>query len=161
MKLIEKQEWGKYVSPISDKTNSPFNWYSFKHRFGSGLVDKMVNEFALKNDCSILDPFCGGGTTLIKAKLEGFKAIGIDISPFSVFLSNTLTTKISSEKLKKILPKISHKIDTSVKIPDVELLNRAFTLHALQYIYSLKNSINTFENARKKFLFIMLVKRIK
>ncbi|HDH03021.1 MAG TPA: class I SAM-dependent methyltransferase, partial [Actinobacteria bacterium] len=49
--------------------------------------------FELKEGDSVLDPFLGGSTTLIKAKLDGYNAVGLDISPFSVFLSNVLTTK--------------------------------------------------------------------
>lgn len=35
----------------------------------------------------VLDPFCGGGTTLLQAGLLGFSTIGIDLNPLAVALS--------------------------------------------------------------------------
>lgn len=92
-KLTPKLDWGKYVSPRSDKNSSPFNWYAFKHRFGSKLVTKIFSMFGVSKGQTVFDPFCGGGTTLIKSKLDGCKSVGIDISPFSIFLTNTLLRK--------------------------------------------------------------------
>ena len=88
MKFVEKLQWGQYVTPRSDKNIPPFNWYSFKHRFGSELVSRIFSEFRLSEGDTVFDPFSGGATTLIKAKLDGYNAMGLDISPFSVFLSN-------------------------------------------------------------------------
>ena len=44
-------------------------------------------RYSKKGD-KILDQFCGGGTTLIEAKLLGRRAIGLDINENAVMLSN-------------------------------------------------------------------------
>ena len=108
-RINKKLEWGKYVSPLSDKNIVPFNWYSFKHRFGSQLVSRIFSMFGLSEGDTIFDPYCGGGTTLIKAKLDGYNAVGLDISPFSAFLTNALTKSYDTDRLKKAFKKISHK----------------------------------------------------
>ena len=138
-KISERLEWGKFVSPLSDKNTIPFNWYAFKHRFGSQLVSNIFSMFKLSKGDTVFDPFCGGGTTLIKAKLDGFNAVGLDISPFSVFLTNALTTKYKPNRLEKILGEISHKINPKIKIPDVAILGKSFSESTLKYIYSLRD----------------------
>jgi len=100
MEFTKSLEWGRYVSPLSDRHNVPFNWYAFKHRFGSELVGKMAQMFELEKGDTIFDPYCGGATTLIKAKIEGYNSVGLDISPFSVFLSNVLTRSYDPLTLK-------------------------------------------------------------
>jgi len=157
MELTKKLDWGKYVSPMSDRLTAPFNWYAFKHRFGSGLVANMFKEFGLKKGDTVFDPYCGGATTLIKAKLDGYNAVGLDLSPFPVFLANVLTRTFNPARLKKQLGNISHDVDNSVNIPDVGILDKSFTKQTLKYIYSLRNSINTLDtNARDFYLFSLL-----
>ncbi|MDD7729403.1 MAG: DNA methyltransferase [Clostridia bacterium] len=48
----------------------------------------LILRYSKKNDW-ILDQFLGSGTTLIEAKLLGRNAIGVDINPEAVKLSNT------------------------------------------------------------------------
>jgi DNA modification methylase len=156
-KLTQKLEWGKYVSPLSDKNSSPFNWYAFKHRFGSELAAKIFSMFGVSKGQTVFDPFCGGGTTLIKAKLNGYKSVGIDISPFSVFLTNTLLRTYNPSKLRKEIGKISHKIDPNVKIPDVTILKKAFSESSLKYIYSLRTAIESLAAPEKDFFFLSLL----
>ena len=112
MKIVEKLEWGKFVSSLSDNNTIPFNWYSFKHRFGSELVSKMFSMFKVSKGDFVFDPFCGSGTTLIKAKMYGYNSVGLDISPFSVFLTNVLTKSYNTGRLRKKQVKRSQKGQT-------------------------------------------------
>jgi DNA modification methylase len=157
VRINKKLEWGKYVSPLSDKNTVPFNWYSFKHRFGSELVSRMLSMFGLSEGDTIFDPYCGGGTTLIKAKLEGYNAVGLDISPFSTFLTNALTKSYETDRLKKAFKKISHKVNSKVDIPDVAILQKSFSDRTLQYIYSLKDSINSLSTPERDFFLFSLL----
>lgn len=157
VQIREKLEWGKYVTPLSDKNITPFNWYAFKHRFGSELVAKVLSMFGVSKGSTIFDPFCGGGTTLIKAKLDGYNAFGLDISPFSVFLSNVLTMPYDPNKLEKALKKISHKVNPQTEIPDVAILEKSFSDRTLKYIYSLRNSINTLNPPERNFFLFLLL----
>jgi DNA modification methylase len=157
MKIIEKFEWGKYVSPFSDRNTAPFNWYAFKHRFGSGLVSNVFESFGLSKGNYVFDPYNGGGTTIIKAKMEGYNSIGMDISPFSVFLTNALINEYDTKKLSKTTRAISHKIKPHVVIPDVALLRKAFTEKTLKYIYSLREEINNLTCPDKSFFLLCLL----
>ncbi len=156
IKVREKLEWGRYVSPLSDKDTPPFDWYSFKHRFGSELATKIFSLFNLSKGDIVLDPFCGGGTTLIKAKLDGYDSFGLDISPFSVFLTNALTKRYNPNKLLYILNEISHDIDPHIEIPDVAILDKSFSVRTLKYLYSLRDSINTLRSPYRDFFLLSL-----
>jgi DNA modification methylase len=157
VRIIEKLEWSKFVSPLSDKNIVPFNWYAFKHRFGSELVSKIFDLFSLSKGSTVFDPFCGGGTTLIKAKLDGYNAVGLDISPFSVFLINSLTNTYDTGRLKKAFRNISHEVNPNVDIPDVAILQKSFSELTLKYIYSLKNSINSLSSPERDFFLFSLL----
>jgi DNA modification methylase len=157
MRITEKLEWGKFVSPSSDREIVPFNWYAFKHRFGSELVARIFSAFGISKGDTVLDTYLGGATTLIKAKLLGVNAVGLDISPFSVFLSNALTKRYDPNRLGKAFDKISHKVNPSVKIPDVAILQKSFSDLSLKYIYSLRDSINSLSSPERDFFLFSLL----
>jgi len=157
IKLNRRYGLGKFVSPLSDRGIPPLDWYGFKHRFGSKLVSKMFSMFDLSKGATILDPFCGGGTTLIKAKMEGYSSVGIDILPTAVFVSNALTKSYNERKLKTAFCRIKHDIDYSVRIPDVGILKISFTENALKYIFSLRNVISSLKPHERTFFLLVLL----
>jgi site-specific DNA-methyltransferase (adenine-specific) len=78
--------------PLSDVWNIPFLNPKAKERVGYPtqkpiLLLERIIEIATDVGNSVLDPFCGSGTTLIAAKLLGRAYIGIDISNDAVRLS--------------------------------------------------------------------------
>ena len=58
---------------------------------------------------TILDPFCGSGTTLVQANELGVNSIGYDVSAFNVLLSRAKTTKYDLVKAHKQIIDIFNK----------------------------------------------------
>jgi len=157
LRIEEKLQWGRLASPRSDTEKVPFNWYIFKNGFGSELVYNVLTNFGLSVGDVVFDPFCGGGTTLVQAKLSGYNSMGLDISPFSVFLSNVLTRSYNPERLTDYLKKIPHKINARVYVPDVSILRKSFTDLSLKYIYSLRDSIISLDSSYRDFFLFSLL----
>jgi DNA modification methylase len=157
IKIEERLNWGKFVSPISDINKPPFNWYSFKNGFSSELVSNVLSMFNLSKRDLVFDPFCGGGTTLIKAKIEGLNSYGLDITPFSAFISNALTTNYSPKKIKDDFKKINLNINPKVEIPNVPILTKSFSDNTLKYIFSVRNSINELDKPSQNFYLLVLL----
>ncbi|HEX8022357.1 TRM11 family SAM-dependent methyltransferase, partial [Mucilaginibacter sp.] len=73
-----------------DKQDNAFHdWYRFVLSFPPHLVRKYIKEFGLTPEDIVLDPFCGTGTTLVEAKLQGIPSIGIEANYFVHFASST------------------------------------------------------------------------
>jgi hypothetical protein len=76
-----------------DSTDRRFHdWYRFVLSFPPHLVRDYFERFALQPGCTVLDPFCGTGTTAVEAKLQGFRAIGIEANSVAHFASVVKTT---------------------------------------------------------------------
>ncbi|MCL6591011.1 MAG: site-specific DNA-methyltransferase [Firmicutes bacterium] len=75
------------------------NWYRFVLSFPPHLVREYIDKFELNKGDTILDPFCGTGTTVLEAKLNGFKGIGIDANPMAYFASSVKTNFDADDKV--------------------------------------------------------------
>src|SRR5689334_5466280 len=71
--------------------NTPvFDWYLMPESYSAPLVYGAIEEFAARGG-TVLDPFCGTGTTLLAARLAGCNALGIEVNPFLCFASRVKT----------------------------------------------------------------------
>ena len=78
-----------YVTPKLLKEEPIHRWFWFPHSFSPSLLDEFLNEFPLSEDSTILDPFVGAGTAVLRAYQLKYNAVGCDISPLSIFVTKT------------------------------------------------------------------------
>lgn len=77
-----------------------FRWYKYLEDFPHHFVSECTKKYKLSSEYYILDPFVGSGTTLIQAKMDGYKSIGVDTNPVMVFISKQkLNWKINADKV--------------------------------------------------------------
>lgn len=62
----------------------------------------------------ILDPFMGGGTTIVEALRLGHKAIGVDLNPVAWFSVKVETTQTSEAALKRAFRRIEKKVGDDI-----------------------------------------------
>ncbi len=67
------------------------DWYRFVLSFPAHLVRDYLNHWDLQAGQTILDPFCGTGSTILEAKKLGFRAFGVDANAMAHFASHTKT----------------------------------------------------------------------
>ncbi|NUM80816.1 DNA methyltransferase [bacterium] len=85
------------------------DWYRFVLSYPAHLVKKYIQEFCNDGNDIVLDPFCGTGTTLVEAKLNGVVSVGIEANPFAHFASSTkINWKISSIELLQCANEIAN-----------------------------------------------------
>ena len=84
------------TEPISGLTH---NFYRYPARFSPKLVRAAIETFTEPGDL-VLDPFVGGGTTLVEALVLGRNAIGADLSSLATFVSEVKTTLYTETELE-------------------------------------------------------------
>ncbi|GAB6283275.1 MAG: DNA methyltransferase [Ignavibacterium sp.] len=92
-----------------DMNDLPFHhWYRFLLSFPPHLVREYTNKFQLRTGDTILDPFCGTGTTVLEAKLNHLRGIGIEANAMAFFASKVKTNfDVDTENLYDIAQKIA------------------------------------------------------
>ena len=91
-------EAARDASPIAGLTH---NVSRYPARFSPKLVRAAIEAFTDPGDL-VLDPFVGGGTTLVEAMVSGRHAVGTDISSLATFVSEVKTTIYNEDDLAKL-----------------------------------------------------------
>ena len=93
----------------SEKNHSRLGIHSFHRYFGKlipAIPAAAVEEYTRKGD-TVMDPFCGSGTTLVETLVRGRNAVGIDVNPLSVLVAKAKTTLISTEVLSCLVDEVA------------------------------------------------------
>jgi len=85
--------------------------------FDNGQLTKKSNYFSdhSEKEIIILDPFMGGGTTLVEANRLGLKVIGCDLNPVSYWLVRESLKDIDTKKLEKYFLDLSSSVGQKIK----------------------------------------------
>jgi hypothetical protein len=82
---------GREFSPEGNKLRpedrAAHDWYRFVLSFPPHLIRNYAERFGLSSGATVLDPFCGTGTTLVECKKLGINSIGIERNPMAWFAS--------------------------------------------------------------------------
>ena len=75
-------------------------------------ADLMANFYSDHDfsDVTVIDPFVGGGTTVIESLRLGLNCIGVDINPIAWFITKTEAELVNLEELKKWIRDCEEKI---------------------------------------------------
>lgn len=76
-------------------------WYFYKEGFSPKLVEQAIEISGIKKNDIILDPFNGSGTTTLTAALKGFRSVGIEVNPFTCYLSSAKLKNADLKEFKK------------------------------------------------------------
>ena len=101
----------RHRQPVAGYTHG---FYRYPAMFSPVFARECISQFTKPGDL-ILDPFAGGGTSLVEARALGRSAIGIDISQLAVFVSNAKTTTLTDSDIGSIR-KWMHGLDDALNL---------------------------------------------
>ncbi len=71
--------------------------HTYKGKFYPQLAKSLLNISGLREGATVLDPFCGSGTTLLESHLNGFASYGCDMHPLAAKISVAKTGVLQLE----------------------------------------------------------------
>lgn len=109
--------------------------HSYPTRMIPQIARRLILRYSSKANL-ILDPFCGSGSVLAEARLQGRNSIGIDLNPLACILAKAKSTPIEPTRLTKHWEGLKAKIEQNLKeakegklevnVPDLPNLNYWF-----------------------------------
>lgn len=106
---------GIIASAASDRTairGLTHTFYRYPARFSPAFARAAIEAYSKPGDV-VLDPFMGGGTTIIEAMVLGRRPIGSDINELATFLTAVKATRLTAREQKAV-----HRWATDI-VPDL------------------------------------------
>lgn len=88
--------------------------HPYKGKFYPQLAKGLINQLGVAQGATILDPFCGSGTTLLEGYLNGYRSRGCDLHPLAAHIANAKTAVLDvepdvlTEAIASILASVEH-----------------------------------------------------
>lgn len=76
-------------------------------------ISKFIEKYSSPED-TVMDCFCGSGVTLIEAIKAGRKAVGVDLNPIAIKLTNVSMTVVEIEKINATFKAIKKKLKKTI-----------------------------------------------
>ena len=112
--------WREIDLPEKARTKHVHRLHPYLGKFIPQLVEIFLRKY-FKHGQTVLDPFCGSGTTLVQANELGINSIGFDISEFNVLLTKVKTAKYDLRIAKKEIHDILEKLRSSIQKDNIQL----------------------------------------
>lgn len=88
--------------------------HSYKGKFYPQLGKGLLNLAGLEPGATILDPFCGSGTTLLEGYLNGYQAYGCDMNPLAAKIARAkvATLDLDPDVVREIVTTVLESIES-------------------------------------------------
>ncbi|MBD2299938.1 MULTISPECIES: DNA methyltransferase [Nostocales] len=161
--LEETDEFNRQlVSYQGNKGEIAHGWIRYKEGFSFKLVETLIKQFGIKQKDTILEPFCGSGTTLLVCKALGINALGFEILPVCHLMweAKSYLEDYDIEELTHLFEKLSNTIPTKTEFafPHITITRDAFSQATENDLMFFTNWINTQKVSKQtKVLYQLLI----
>ena len=83
-----------FSSPSRGQEDGVHSLHPYPAKFPASLAGELLSRFSRPGD-TVLDPFCGSGTTIVEARLRGMRAVGVDINGLACLVSKVKATPLT------------------------------------------------------------------
>jgi SAM-dependent methyltransferase len=116
--------------------------HRFPGKFIPNIPRYIIREVLPEDESRrVFDPFCGSGTTLVEAALEGRQFVGADLDPLSVLISKAKTNLIPARELSefsKVPRTVIYSTEATELVPEVKNLSHWFAPSAARELSAIK-----------------------
>jgi len=125
-------------------------FHSYPARLHPVVARRALEAFAPAGG-TVLDPFCGSGTVLVEARLQGLRAIGTDVNPLAIRLAKLKVRGVPARERKALVDhakkieayarrRYTQKAKPTIRYPEEDVA--LFAPHVLLELDSIRDGID-------------------
>lgn len=109
--IRERGTASQYRNKLRSEDRAVHEWYRFVLSFPPHLVRDYLARLDVHPSETVLDPFCGTGTTLVECKKLGIASVGIESNPMAYFASSVkVDWSVDPDALIEFADAVSHAV---------------------------------------------------
>jgi len=133
--------------------------HRFPGKFIPNLPRYLIREYLAERPSKLIcDPFCGSGTTLVEAALEGRTFLGIDVDPLAVLVSEAKVNALFDDELSGIEEHWSEydfRQTAADLVPDVPNLSHWFSERTIKQLSGIKAHCARLPDRTQRFCLVV------
>jgi len=131
-------------------------YHDYPARMIPQIARKLLKLYG-ENAENLFDPYCGTGTSLVEAMLNGINSIGTDINPLAGLIAKGKTDAYVDHKdVVSEIEKFNDNVDKlEAVIPNIKNLNFWFKESVYKKLGKIKAYIDSIENEHTRLFFII------
>lgn len=122
---LTKVDWDFINAPQDPLANI----HPYPARFINEIPRYLIETVGCPVGSTILDPFCGSGTTLVEAQRHNYESVGIDLNPIACLISKVKTHPLPScffSTVQTIADEATALYDHSISVPEIPNIDHWF-----------------------------------
>lgn len=135
--------------------------HEYRGKFNPQVCGALINILRVSGEQTLLDPFCGSGTTLVEAAHRGIRSVGTDLNPLAVFIANAKLAALNTQAgaledaLENVLECVDKQVLDQRKDTRRAYLEVWFEAEPLRQIEQLRSAITDQPPALQPFFFVV------
>lgn len=89
------------LDKVRNKNYLTHNFHPYPAKFIPHIPRALIEKYTMPGQL-VVDPFCGSGTTLVEACLQGRPSIGTDLNPIACLISEAKTIKLEESHVNEL-----------------------------------------------------------
>ena len=138
---VLSEERAREYGTFKDSLRAPIHrWFKYPAGYSYRLIETKIRQYGLDENCWILDPFVGCGTTSVVAKTESVNSIGIEAHPFVFEVARTkVFWEYDLEALESSINEITDEVTEIIENGGTETVDLSQLPKLVRKCYSAQN----------------------
>ncbi|MCX7926000.1 MAG: site-specific DNA-methyltransferase [Fimbriimonadales bacterium] len=160
--LQERPDLAESVSYRANKEIPLLRLYRYKEAFAYAFVRELLREHQGDESLTVLDPFCGMGTTLLASTMAGVPSLGVDRLPIGVFVAKALLSMLDLEPgavrdcYEQLVALVPHLPEAEIA-EDVAIMKVAFEPSILSRLRQWKSGILSLPSPQREVMTLLFL----
>lgn len=157
IRIEERLDLRRLTTFAPNKQLPIHRWFPYLQAYSHRLMEKFLKDLHINEDHTVLDPFCGIGTTNLTCKLNGVNSIGLDLSPLACFVSRVKTRDYNQydNSFLKTKLEILFSPNEPISKPEHSIMDKGFKPDILNELLIIRNNIEAFDDKELREFYLL------